>query len=343
VKADPGMNEVQLLTGDARTVLAQMPEASVDCVVTSPPYWRQRDYGVTGQLGLENTIEAYVCGLVAVFDQVRRVLKPTGTCWLNLGDSYTCGPCGPRTNRGRLGGRSNASTTRQGAGGKRGLPAKNLAGIPWRVALALQDQGWILRSEIIWHKPNAIPESVNDRPARRHEHLFLLTASPRYYFDLDPIRQPYTGNRSLARRTHRSANRPHTITTPWPPPAGKYDATEAFLQPPGTNLQPGRPHTSHHLAGRNPGTVWSLATRPSRHHHYAAFPIDIPLRAIAAGCPPRGAVLDPFSGSGTTILAARKLNRTAIGIDLNASFHQITQQRLAEHHHQRSHPYRGTR
>ncbi len=327
--AERGMDEVRLLTGDARTVLAGLPEASVDCVVTSPPYWRQRDYGVAGQLGLEDTIDAYVASLAAVFTQVHRVLKPTGTCWLNLGDSYTSGQTGTRINSGTLNGRSNASTTPRGAGRKDGLPAKNLAGIPWRVALALQERGWVLRSEIIWHKPNAIPESVTDRPARRHEHLFLLTRSPRYFFDLDPIREPYTGDRSLTRRAHHTANKPHTITTTWPP-AGKYDTTEAFIKPPGNNLRPGHPHTTRHPAGRNPGTVWSLSTRPSRHHHYAAFPIAIPLRAIAAGCPPGGIVLDPFSGSGTTVLAARRLDRAAIGIDLNPSFHEITEQRLAQ-------------
>lgn len=329
------LDGVVLWTGDARTVLAGLSPASIDCVVTSPPYWRQRDYGVDGQLGLEDTLDAYVTALAAVFDQLERVLTPTGTCWLNLGDSYTSGPSGPRSNPGRLDGRPNATTT-HGFGAKRGLPAKNLAGVPWRVALELQKRGWILRSEIIWNKPNAIPESVTDRPARRHEHLFLLTRSPRYHFNLDAIRQPYTGDRALSRRTRRTGHKPNTITRPWPPP-GKYDDTRAFTQPHGTNLRPGRAHATRHPVGRNPGTVWSLPTRPSRHHHYAAFPIDIPLRAIAAGCPPAGCVLDPFSGSGTTLLAARQLGHPAIGIDLNPAFHAIAKERLIEQAHTRPH------
>jgi DNA modification methylase len=328
--AVPGAPGVRLLTGDARTVLADLPDASVACTITSPPYWRQRDYRVAGQLGLQDTIEEYVADLAAVFDQVRRVLAPTGTCWLNVGDSYLSGPSGRRTNPGTLNGRPNAPTSPAGFGSKRGLPGKNLAGIPWRVALELQNRGWLLRSEIIWYKPNAIPESVKDRPARRHEHLFLLTRSPRYFFNLDPIREPYTGDRSLSRRRHRTANKPHTITTPWPPASGKYACTEPFIQPPGVNLRPGRPHTSTHPAGRNPGTVWSLPTRPSRHHHYAAFPIDIPLRAILAGCAPGGMVLDPFSGSGTSLLAARELGHPAIGIDLNPAFHAIAKERLLQ-------------
>lgn len=259
-----------------------------------------------------------------------RVLKPTGTCWLNLGDSYLSGPPGLRANPGTLDGRPSARTSPRGFGAKRGLPAKNLAGIPWRVVLALQARTWILRSEIIWHKPNAIPESVKDRPARRHEHLFLLTRSPRYFFNVDPIREPYTGDRPVSRRRHRTANKPHTITTTWPP-SGKYDATEPFIHQPGINLRAtGHQHTAGHPNGRNPGTVWSLPTRPSRHHHYAAFPIDIPLRCIAAGCPPGGHVLDPFSGSGTTLLAAQRLGHPATGIDINAAFHRIAKERLAE-------------
>jgi DNA modification methylase len=316
----PGAGEVRLLTGDARTILTRMPKASVDCVVTSPPYWRQRDYGTAGQLGLEENIDDYIAALVAVFDQLHQVLKPTGTCWLNLGDSYLTSACGPRTTSGTPNGRPNVATSPRGFGAQRGLRAKNLAGIPWRVAIALQNRGWILRSEIIWHKPNAIPESAKDRPARRHEHLFLLTITEKYFFDPDPIRERYAGDRPMSRRAHRSANRPHTLTTTWPPAS----------HPPGTDSQNDRPHHHQQQAGRHPGTLWSLPTRPSRHHHYAAFPIDLPLRCIAAGCPPAGVVLDPFSGSGTTVLAARQLGHAAIGIDLNHDFHQITQQRVAE-------------
>ena len=321
--SEPGADQVRLLTGDARTVLSGLPAASVDCAITSPPYWRQMDYGVAGQLGMEDTVDGYVTNLVAVFDEVRRVLKPAGTCWLNLGDAYLSGRRRSRADI-RTSGRRPATSLQEGSGC--GLVAKNLAGIPWRVALALQGRGWILRSEIIWYKPNAIPESVKDRPARRHEHLFLLTRSPRYFFDQDPIREPYTGGRSVSRRRHRTANKPHTITTTWPPPAGVHGRAEPFGQPSDANLPLG---AAGHPTGRSPGTMWSLPTRPSHRRHYAAFPIDIPLRCIAAGCPPGGLVLDPFSGSGTTILAARQLDRPAIGIDLNEAFHRIAEERLA--------------
>jgi DNA modification methylase len=317
---------VVLWTGDACTVLTMLPDASVDCVVTSPPYWGLRDYGVAGQYGREDTLDAYVERLRAVFAEVRRVLKPSGTVWLNLGDSYSTRPSGPPGRTSRL----SRITAEQAKAGRAAVIAhKNLLGVPWRVALALQDDGWILRSEIIWHKPNGMPESVRDRPARKHEHLFLLTKNPRYYFDLDAIRRPYTGDRPIRRRARQGGTRPNAITTAWPPP--KHAHAQAV--PPGHVPQTTNRHGRHrhvHVNGANPGTVWSLPTRPSQHHHYAAFPLDIPLRAIAAGCPPGGVVLDPFSGSGTTLLAARRLGHPGIGIDLNPAFHLIAQQRLAE-------------
>jgi site-specific DNA-methyltransferase (cytosine-N4-specific) len=212
------MDGICLLTGDAREVLSTLPDDYADCCVTSPPYWQQRDYSIPGQIGLEPTVGDYVDHLVAVFAELRRVLTTTATIWLNLGDSYMGGAPGPRKNLGALNGRPNAVTSPEGFGTKRGLPAKNLAGIPWRVALALQEKlGLTLRSDIIWWKTNGMPESVRDRPARKHEYLFLLTPSARYFFDLDAIRRPYTGERALSRRAHRGGRRPYTITTSWPP------------------------------------------------------------------------------------------------------------------------------
>lgn len=296
----------RLYRGDARAVLAGLPAGTVDCAVTSPPYWRKRDYGTLGQYGLEERFDDYVRTLRAVFTELRRVLAPEGTFWLNLGDSYITTGTGPRTNSGTLDGAPNARTTARGFGAKSGLPAKNLVGIPWRVALALQDDGWLLRSAVIWHKTNAMPESVRDRPASRYEHIFLFTKQNRYFFDLDPIREPHRGSRQRGRGRHRA-----------------YESGGGI----------GSPHTldraqGQHPHGRNPGDVWSLGTWPSGHGHHASYPLAIPRRCVAAGCRPGGTVLDPFSGSGTTLLAARQLGRAAIGVDLNPDYHAIAIDRL---------------
>ncbi|TDD65505.1 site-specific DNA-methyltransferase [Actinomadura darangshiensis] len=317
---------VRLLTGDAYQVLATLPDDCVDCVVTSPPYWGTRDYGVPGQYGREAALTDYLAHLRAVFVQVRRVLKPSGTVWLNLGDSYSTQPSGPPGRSSQLGHVVSEQAT---AARSAPVPHKNLLGIPWRLALALQDDGWILRSDIIWHKPNGMPESVRDRPARKHEYLFLLTKSPRYYFDLDAIRTPYTGPRAPSRRARpHGGKRPNSITTTWPNRKHTHPGAIARGHVPQTINQRGGRHNTIHPKGANPGTVWSIATRPTRHHHYAAFPIDLPLRAIAAGCPPGGVVLDPFSGAGTTILAAHNLGREAIGIDIQPAYHDLARERL---------------
>jgi DNA modification methylase len=343
----PGIEGVQWMTGDACQALTALPDGCVDCVVTSPPYWGMRDYGIDGQYGLEPTLTAYLTNLRRVFRQLHRVLTPRGTLWLNLGDGYSCTPPGrtadPMRHSSLSGHRAaadlRASVRSAGVDRSRILPPKNLLGIPWRVALALQDDGWILRNAIVWHKPNAMPESAQDRLSRRHELLFLLVKHQRYYFNLDPVRIPYTGDRSLARRAHRRGNRPNTIQTPWPPPPTtdrKYGpAVNATTQQPGrrpqtVDMTSGK-HDTAHPKGRNPGDVWTLPTRPYQGAHFATFPIDIPLRCIAAGCPPNGVVCDPFSGAGTTVLAARQLDRPAIAIDLNPAYHQLAARRLLEH------------
>ncbi len=370
--------QVTLLLGDARDHLAQMPGASADCVVTSPPYYRLRDYGVPGQYGLEDTPDAYIARLRAVFREARRVLAADGTLWLNLGDCYVSGPTGPRRSSG-LAGRPNALTTPHGSGGRNGggRPAKSLLGMPWRVAFALQDDGWLLRSCVIWHKPNAMPESVRDRPAARHEYLFLFARQARYWFDLDPIRVPLKRPEALPRGNLASGGarqgghggigatarrRGHSIY------GAKYDASPGVWAggPPGANMRPtGEHHGAASMRGANPGTVRTIPTRPLREAHFAPFPVDLPLRAIAAGCPParcatcsaptpagtgpaqrlsqamtghRGCVhptvrpcvvLDPFSGAGTTGLAALQLGRAYVGIDINPAYHDLARQRLA--------------
>ncbi|MFE0877293.1 DNA-methyltransferase [Streptomyces smyrnaeus] len=322
-------DSVTLVLDDALTALRNLPHSSADCIVTSPPYYGLRDYGEPNQYGLEPTPATYVDTMRTLFAEARRVLANDGTLWLNLGDSYSSGRSGQSglaewgAEHARGGGHSD-KVAKRAAARVRGTAAKNLLGIPWRVAFALQDEGWILRNEIIWAKPNAMPESVRDRLSNRHEHLFMFSKTPRYWFDLDAIRQTYDGERSLSRRAHRTANKPHTARGEWPPRGS--GGTAASLPPgavPQTNLQAGTSHTAAHPRGRNPGDVWDIATRPNPLAHFATFPIDLPTRCIKAGCKPGGIVLDPFSGSGTTGAAARRLGRRYIGIDLNAAYHDL--------------------
>lgn len=257
---------VTLFHGSALDVTRAMPDGSVDCVVTSPPYFGLRDYGHEDQYGTEATPDEYIESMIGLYQEVRRVLTDEGTFWLNVGDSY-----GPR---------------------------KNLLGIPWRVALALQDDGWTLRNDIIWAKPNAMPESVTDRLANRHEHLFLFTKSPRYWFDLDPIRKPHTSSPS---RAGANALRGQKAIRKSGPNSGQYSE-----------------------GGRNPGDVWDIATRPFPGAHFATFPEELPRRCIASGCKPGGVVLDPCSGTGTTGAAAQALGRRYIGIDINADYLKLS-------------------
>ena len=336
--------QVTLLLGDALTVLREMPDESVDCVVTSPPYFGLRSYlpdGValrdditaeqrdlvarhlaergllTGdprqwqlirkswlpeplhayvkpaEYGAEASPAEYVATMRAVFAEAKRVLAKDGTCWINLGDSYAWS--------GLPGG---------------GLPDKSLIGIPWRVAFALQDDGWVLRNEIVWDQTNAMPESVRDRLARRHETLFLLAPNGRYHFDLDAIREPHT-ERSLHRQ-EAARKRP---VNPGKAAKAPGQRTQSNMAKGLRELNPG---------GANPGTVWSIGTRRYEGAHFAVFPIDLPIRCIKAGCKPGGTVLDMFSGSGTTGEAARKLGRRYIGIDLNPDYHELAVKRFAQ-------------
>lgn len=315
---------VTLWHGDALVVLREMPEASVDCVVTSPPYYGLRDYGVDGQQGAEDTVAEYVAGMVAVFAEVRRVLAVDGTCWLNLGDSYT-GSWGAQGRTGELSERSvisarqiaNAQRKASRTGSRRPgePPEKNLRGIPWRVAFALQDDGWWLRNDIIWAKPNGMPESIADRLSTKHEHVFLLTKSARYWFDLDPIREEHaTAERKGSRRSY-----PPGSTSSMSAVGDHQAMTGAFA---------GLPLNE---AGRNPGDVWTMPTQPFPGAHFATMPLTLAERCVLAGCKPGGVVLDPYSGSGTTGLAATKHGRRYIGIDLNADYLDLSlRTRLAQ-------------
>lgn len=253
-------DRVRLLHGDALSEVASLPSGSVQTVVTSPPYFGLRDYGEDGQYGAEASVDEFVSRLVSLFREVRRALSSDGTVWLNLGDTYA---------------------------------SKTLSGVPWRVALALVDDGWLLRSEIIWQKPNAMPESVTDRPSRSHEHLFLLAPSADYYYDADAIRETYDGDRSASRRARSGANKVNAIQSAYTP-------DEA-----GT---------------RNKRTVWPVATSPFPGAHFATYPPELVRPCIRAASRPGDTVLDPFSGSGTTGMVALQEGRKYVGIDLNADY-----------------------
>jgi DNA modification methylase len=310
-----------LYVGDARAVLAGMPARSADCIVTSPPYWGKRNYGVTGQYGHEDTPAAYVSTMREVFREARRVLADDGTCWLNLGDTYSTGGSSGATGKHAYLGEHIAAHRMAG------MQAKNLLGLPWQVAFALQEDGWILRNAVVWHKPNAMPESVRDRLSCRHELLFLLVKQSGYWFDLDPVREPHkTVNpheRGMGCGRTRPPGRPGSHTRPPGYGPGTREGS--------TSSQYGSSRHRHgHPNGRNPGDVWSIPTRPYKGPHFAAYPIDLPLRCIAAGCKPGGTVLDPFAGSGTTGLAAIQLGRRFTGIDLSADFARLAAGRLAQ-------------
>lgn len=291
---------VTLYHGDAATVLAAMPAQSVNCIVTSPPYFGLRDYGEDGQIGSEASPAEFVAALVSVFREARRVLAGDGTLWLNLGDSYASG--GRKTYATHTG-----KHVGRGVGMERPpseLPGKNLLGIPWRVAFALQDDGWILRNDIIWHKPNAMPESVTDRLSNRHEHIFMFSKSQRYWFDLDPIREEQSPV-SVARAKRAD----HRTKDGW---------SDAYHGNPPKGLA--KQSERDTAKGSNPGDVWAVATQPFSAGHFATMPPTLAERCIQAGCKPGGTVLDPFSGSGTTGLAASRHGHPYIGVDLNREY-----------------------
>jgi DNA modification methylase len=287
---------VTLHHGDSLEVLREMPDQSVDCCVTSPPYFGLRDYGVEGQYGLEASPAEYVETMRALFAEVRRVLADDGTLWLNIGDSYSA----KRTYQ--------VDQTKAQASGKwqpydtlADRPAKNLLGIPWRTAFALQDDGWILRNDIIWSKPNGMPESVTDRLSSRHEYLFMLSKSPQYWFDLDAIREPHT-------MEQRRRMKPYNYQAPGQAEHTSLHEVRDELGPDG------------HPNGKNPGDVWAVPTQPFSQAHFAVMPQALAERAILAGCKPEGTVLDPFSGSGTTGLAATKHGRKYVGTELSSDY-----------------------
>lgn len=299
-----------ILCGDVREQLATLDDGSVRTCVTSPPYWALRDYGVPGQIGLEATPEDYVATMVDVFAHVHRVLADDGTLWLNLGDTYAM----------RAQGASQTSGSHDGALGRAdrpsprsrlspGLKNKDLVGIPWMVAFALRGAGWYLRSDIVWHKPSPMPESVTDRPTSAHEHVFLLSKSPRYFYDADAIRQP------LAAATIEAASREKS----WPGGAGRPDVRG----------EAGHPLPSNAL-GANARNVWTIATRPFKGAHFACMPPDLAERCVLAGSAEGDTVLDPFAGAGTTAVVALRHGRSFVGTEINPEYVELARHRIAD-------------
>jgi DNA modification methylase len=294
---------VRILLGDSRSAVSHFAEGSVQCCVTSPPYYGLRDYGAADQIGLEQTPEAYIAELVSVFAQVKRALRDDGTLWLNLGDSYNGGGLGGGSSKGEgLSGSSNRERQTEVRKTLKVASAKpkDLLGIPWMLAFALREDGWYLRQDIIWHKPNPMPESVTDRPTSAHEHVFLLTKRGRYFYDAEAIAE----NAALGARRFN----------------GGHDVG------PDRNDN-GRSDPSS-IETRNARNVWTIASQAYGGAHFATMPPELVERCIKAGTKKGDLVLDPFSGAGTTALVADRLGRNAVGIEINPEYADLSRERI---------------
>lgn len=300
------MPSVEVLQGNCMDVLGMLPERAFQTCVTSPPYFGLRDYGAEGQIGREESPDEFVKALVEVFRGVRRVLRDDGTLWLNLGDSYarTGGTELKPSATARAGNTRNTMQANANRKSKApsGLKDKDLIGIPWRVAFALQADGWYLRQDIIWHKPNPMPESVTDRCTKAHEYLFLLSKSPRYYFDSEAIKEP-----AVCDRMRGPAEHPDSVSTNGNGGLGRREP---------------KPF-------RNRRDVWTVMTKPFKGAHFATFPPDLIEPCVLAGCPEGGTVLDPFGGAGTTGLVANRLRRSVTLIELNPAYADMARHRIA--------------
>lgn len=345
-----------ILRGHVIDRLGELPDGSVHCVVTSPPYWGLRDYGVAGQLGMEATPQQYVVNMVAVFREVRRVLRKDGTAWVNMGDCYA-GSWGAQghfvdgklVSRGGIGwDRAKAAAVRkQGRTGSipqnSGLKAKDLVGIPWRLAFALQADGWWLRQDIVWSKPNPMPESITDRCTKSHEFIFLLSKSAKYYYDADSIRTPYAEEtKALSFETMEFSRRNAEPVSGWNMGEGSHDAID-HATPKSHNgsrftdgktvavrARTGKGPRRDNPLGANKRSVWTVATQPYPEAHFATFPEKLIQPCILAGCPVGGTVLDPFNGSGTTGVVALRYHRKYIGIELNPEYADMSERRIAD-------------
>lgn len=305
-----------IICGDALETLKKFPDESINCSITSPPYYGLRDYHKKEQIGREKTVEEYLDRLINVFREVRRVLKKDGTCFIVIGDSYAGTSSkkeqrDPKYPKGRNG--QNPSITQKVLGYK----SKDLMGIPWRLAFALREDGWYLRSDIIWHKENAMPEACKDRPTRSYEHIFLLSKSPRYYYDYDSLAEPmkevskkrYVRGRSKENK-YLNENSGAKIQ--------KINEARGYGQYKGDNIP----------QFRNKRDIWTINTTSFRGNHYAAFPPKLAEICMIAGCPKGGIILDPFIGSGTVGLVSLLHNRKYIGIELNEEYVDLTRKRI---------------
>jgi DNA modification methylase len=338
--AGAGMNGCQFLLGDCRTVLAELPDQSAHCCVTSPPYFGLRDYGVDGQIGLEQTPDDYVAQLVGVFREVWRVLRDDGTLWLNLGDSYAGSGKGGNPDAGKqatnagsqsigvLYGKTGESARHAAVTNvtrkthEIGMKPKDLIGIPWRVAFALQSDGWYLRQDIIWSKPNPMPESVKDRCTKAHEYIFMLSKSARYFYDQDAIAEDaiYSGLKNQTASGYKDAKAFN----------GKHSDKQSGHGPRHAGFNDRWEKQEQHSGTRNKRSVWTVSTKPYSEAHFATFPPDLIEPCILAGCPKGGTVLDPFGGAGTTGLVADRLQRNAVLIELNPEYMDIASHRIAD-------------
>lgn len=315
----------RIIIGDALEGLKQVPDKTVDCCVTSPPYYGLRDYGVAGQIGLEETPDEYIGRLVEVFREVRRTLKQDGTLWVVIADSYA----GSGKGRCKDGSYSQNATTIESEGQinsvlkpakiAQGLKPKDLIGIPWMLAFALRADGWYLRSDIIWNKPNVMPESVKDRCTKSYEHVFMLAKSRRYYFDSEAVMVPahYDGRKETLNKG-----------------SSKYQDTVVPGHSPQSQHTAGKPHERWRFKDgkpvKNRRDVWTVCTRPYKGAHFATFPPELIEPCILAGSRTGGTVLDPFIGSGTTAEVADRLGRDCIGIELNPEYAALIKERSGE-------------
>jgi DNA modification methylase len=317
------MTTLRIIEGNALSELRKLKTRSIHCVVTSPPYWDLRDYGMAGQLGSEATIDEYVAGIVEVFSEIKRVLRGDGTCWVNMGDTMTQGKLKLPEERDRSKGdlRWNSGPSKK----RGGIRQKNVLMMPHRLAIALQDDGWYVRQDIVWHKTNSTPEPVRDRPTRAHEYIFLMSKNARYYYNPDPLRQPH----SQASIERAQRNR---VPTAWDlsegghrSKKGRYDNDGLFQ---GAGYGGEDPDRVCNPKGKNIRSVWDFPTKGYKGKHFATFPKELPRRCILAGCPPGGIVLDPFAGTGTTLEVALENGRSALGIELNPEYIKMIHARL---------------
>jgi DNA modification methylase len=344
---------VQIYIGDSRQVLKTLPDQSAQCCVTSPPYYGLRDYGVDGQIGLESSPSEFLQIMVDVFREVRRVLRDDGTLWLNMGDSYSSGGRGGNPTEetsGLEGGQGSQRASMVGRTRISDLPPKNLMGMPWRLAFALQADGWILRQDIIWAKPNPMPESVRDRCTKSHEYLFLLSKSEYYYYDFDAMQEPVSGGAHPRRAsngvgfghgTDKQDRKRERVRVPagWATGTdrrkhrntkGNYTQERKLAESgSGTKNNSSFDEAMAVMPDmRNKRSVWEIPTQSFKEAHFATFPSALIEPCILAGCPEGGVILDPFGGAGTSGLVADRLQRNAILIELNPEYAGMAERRI---------------